>query len=88
MAEKKIESTPQKEIIRKKFVGQVVSNKNAKTIVVEIKTVRKHPKYQKRYIQSRRYKVHDEKNKYQVGDQVTFVECRPMSRGKRWRVIN
>lgn len=74
--------------ISKKFVGVVMSNKNDKTIVVKVETVKKHPKYQKRYVVSRRYKVHDEKNKYQVGDKVTFIECRPLSRDKRWRVIN
>ena len=88
MAEKEIKPAAQKAIISKKFVGTVVSNKNDKTIIVKIEAVRKHPKYHKRYVVSRKYKVHDAKNQYQVGDQVTFVECRPMSRDKRWRVIN
>ena len=79
--------TVQKTISRK-FQGVVASNKNNKTIIVEVATVKKHPKYQKRYIVSRRYKVHDEKNQYRPGDKVTFVECRPLSRDKRWRVIN
>jgi len=74
--------------INRKFQGVVESNKNDKTIVVKVESVKKHPKYQKRYVQSRRYKVHDEKNQYRPGDQVTFVECRPLSRDKRWRVIN
>lgn len=73
--------------ISKKFVGEVVSSKNDKTIIVKIEAVKKHPKYQKRYVVSRRYKVHDEKNQYKVGDQVSFIECRPMSKDKRWRVI-
>jgi len=74
--------------INRKFQGVVESNKNDKTIVVKVESVKKHPKYQKRYVQSRRYKVHDEKNQYRPGDKVTFVECRPLSRDKRWRVIN
>jgi small subunit ribosomal protein S17 len=74
------------EVINRQFNGVVVSDKNDKTIVVKVETVKKHPKYQKRYIVSRRYKVHDEKNQYQVGDQVVFVECRPLSKDKRWRV--
>jgi small subunit ribosomal protein S17 len=74
-------------IIQKKFTGEVVSDKNDKTIVVKVESVKKHPKYQKRYVSSRRYKVHDEKNEYKVGDKVSFVECRPISRDKRWRVI-
>jgi len=73
--------------IKRKFKGVVVSNKNTKTIIVQVETIKKHPKYQKRYKQSRKYKVHDEAEKYQVGAAVTFVECRPLSRDKRWRVI-
>jgi len=74
--------------ISKKFTGVVVSDKNDKTIVVKVETVKVHPKYKKRYVVSRRYKVHDEKNQFKVGDKVIFIECRPMSRDKRWRVIN
>lgn len=70
-----------------RFHGVVVSDKNDKTIVVKVETVKKHPKYHKRYIVSRNYKVHDEKNEHKVGDKVTFLECRPLSRDKRWRVI-
>lgn len=74
--------------ISRKFQGVVESDKNDKTIIVKVEIVKKHPKYQKRYVASRRYKVHDEKNEYRPGDKVTFVECRPLSRDKRWRVIN
>jgi small subunit ribosomal protein S17 len=70
-----------------RFHGIVVSDKNDKTIVVKVETVKKHPKYHKRYIVSHKYKVHDEKNEYRVDDKVTFIECRPLSRDKRWRVI-
>jgi small subunit ribosomal protein S17 len=75
-------------IISKKFNGIVVSDKNNKTIIVKVESVKVHPKYKKRYTVSRRYKVHDEANKYKVGDKVVFIECRPLSRDKRWRVIN
>lgn len=74
-------------VISRKFTGEVVSDKNDKTIVVKVESVKKHPKYQKRYVVSRRYKVHDEKNEYKVGDKVSFIECRPLSKDKRWRVI-
>jgi len=74
-------------IIKRKFNGIVVSNKMDKTIVVRIDRVKVHPKYKKRYTVSKRYKVHDEKNKFQEGDKVRFVECRPLSKEKRWRVI-
>ncbi|MEI6528891.1 MAG: 30S ribosomal protein S17 [Candidatus Falkowbacteria bacterium] len=74
--------------IIKKFNGVVVSDKNDKTIVVKVESVKVHPKYKKRYVVSRRYKVHDEKNQYKVGDKVIFIECRPLSRDKRWRTLN
>jgi len=82
--EKKIKAA----VIRKKFTGLVVSDKNDKTIIVKVESVKKHPKYQKRYIVSRKYKVHDEKNQYHPGDRVVFIECRPLSKDKRWRVIS
>jgi small subunit ribosomal protein S17 len=73
--------------IVKKFSGVVVSDKGDKTIVVKVETVKIHPKYKKRYTVSRKYKVHDEKNEYRTGDKVSFVECRPLSRDKRWRAV-
>jgi len=76
-----------KEIITKRFEGKVVSNKSDKTIVVKIDRVRIHPKYQKRYAISTKYQVHDEKGVYNEGDTVSFVECRPISKNKRWRVL-
>jgi len=80
-------TTEKKATIIKKFNGVVVSNKNDKTIVVKVESVKVHPKYKKRYVVSRRYKVHDEKNECKVGEKVVFIECRPLSRDKRWRVI-
>ena len=73
--------------ITRRFKGVVVSAKSDKTIVVLVNRVKKHPKYQKRYTVSHKYKVHDQNNEYKVGDQVSFVECRPLSHDKRWRVI-
>jgi small subunit ribosomal protein S17 len=73
--------------IQKKFTGVVVSDKSDKTAVVKVERVKLHPKYNKRYTVSRKYKVHDAKNQYKVGDTVTFVECRPMSKDKKWRVL-
>ncbi len=83
MSDKK---TEKKEIIRKKFTGEVVSNKSDKTIVVKVETVKQHPKYKKRYVVSRKYQVHDAKNEHKVGDKVVFIECRPLSKTKRWRI--
>ncbi len=74
-------------VIRKKFSGIVVSDKNDKTIVVNVERVKMNSKYKKRYVVTTKYKVHDEKNIYKIGDKVSFVECRPISKDKKWRVI-
>lgn len=71
----------------RRFTGIVLSDKMAKTIVVRVDRTVVHEKYGKRYSRSQRFKVHDEKNAFHEGDKVTFVECRPLSRDKRWRVI-
>lgn len=72
---------------KRQFVGTVVSDKMQKTIVVRVDGVKTHPKYGKQYAVSERFKVHDEKNEYKVGDKVAFVETRPYSKDKRWRVV-
>ena len=66
--------------------GTVVSDKMEKTVVVRVDSMKVHPKYGKRFLQSKNYKVHDEKGEYKVGDVVTFEETRPLSKDKRWRV--
>ena len=83
----KIDKNIKKTVIKKRFNGVVVSDKMDKTIVVNIDRVRIHPKYKKRYTVSKKYKVHDEKNQMKEGDKVTFIECRPISKDKRWRVV-
>ncbi|TSC55494.1 MAG: small subunit ribosomal protein S17 [Parcubacteria group bacterium Gr01-1014_18] len=74
--------------IERVFSGKVVSAKMAKTIVVVVEESKVHPKYHKSYKVSRKYKVHDEKNVSKVGDTVSFMECRPLSRWKRWTLLN
>ncbi|PJA45276.1 30S ribosomal protein S17 [Candidatus Uhrbacteria bacterium CG_4_9_14_3_um_filter_50_9] len=74
--------------IQRTFTGKVVSTKMDKTIVVSVNRTLVHPKYGKRYVQSKKYHVHDEKETAQVGDVVNFQECRPYSKTKRWRVVN
>ena len=74
-------------IIKKKFNGVVVNDSSDKTVVIRVERVKIHPKYKKRYTVSKKYKVHDEENKYNVNDKVTFVECRPISKDKKWRVL-
>ena len=72
---------------KKKFSGVVTGDKMDKTISVRVDRVKIHPKYGKRYTVSKKYKVHDEKNQYRSGDRVNFVECRPLSKDKRWRAL-
>ncbi len=69
------------------FEGRVVSDAMAKTIIVRVERTKLHPKYQKRYRTSRRFKVHDEQNSCHVGDWVRFVETRPLSKDKRWILL-
>ncbi len=88
MSDKKTLKTEEKDtVIKKRFDGIVVSDKMNKTIVVKVDRVRQHSKYLKRYTVSKKYKVHDEKEQFKQDDKVTFIECRPMSKDKRWRVI-
>ena len=68
--------------------GTVVSAKMAKTIVVRVDSMKMHPKYLKQYRISSKFKVHDEKGEYKVGDVVRFTETRPLSKDKRWRVLD
>ena len=79
--------TEQKRKIRRKFKGIVVSDISDKTIIVRIDRVKLHSKYLKRYKVSKKFKVHDPRNKYKIGETVEFIECRPLSKDKRWRVI-
>ena len=72
---------------KRKFTGTVVSTKMDKTAVVLIETKKMHDKYKKQYASSKKFKVHDENNIAKVGQTVTFEECRPMSKDKRWRLI-
>lgn len=67
--------------------GKVVSDKMDKTITVVVERVKTNSKYQKKYTVSTKFKVHDEKNQYKIGDVVEFVACRPISKDKKWRVI-
>lgn len=76
-----------KQIAKRVFQGVVVSDKMAKTIVVQVDSIKTNAKYQKQYRQSHKFKVHDEKGEAKVGDVVRFEECRPLSRDKRWRLI-
>lgn len=80
-------NTAKTEKVSRTFTGTVVSDKMTKTVVVRVDRTVMHPKYKKRFTRSQKYKVHDETGVAHVGDVVTFVECRPLSRDKRWRLV-
>ena len=67
--------------------GVVVSNKMDKTVVVVVETLKKHPKYKKYIKRTKKYKVHDEKNECNIGDTIEFVETRPISKEKNWKLV-
>ncbi len=68
--------------------GTVVSDKMDKTVVVSVSRFVKHPLYGKFYKVSKKYKAHDEENKYKTGDKVEIVETKPISKDKRFKVIS
>jgi small subunit ribosomal protein S17 len=80
-------STPRPRGTRKARVGVVVSDKMQKTVVVRIDRRVAHPRYGKMVTHSRKVKAHDEENSARVGDTVRIMETRPLSRDKRWRVV-
>jgi len=71
----------------RKLTGVVVSDKMTKTVVVKVTTYKRHPKYHKQYSVSKKYKAHDEKGEYHVGDMVEMQESKPQSKEKHWTVI-
>jgi len=73
--------------IRKERTGLVVSNKMDRSIVVEIETRKKHPIYGKFVKQTNKFMAHDEKNDCNIGDTVRILEVRPLSKNKRWRLV-
>lgn len=72
----------------KERVGVVVSDKMEKTVVVAVENRAPHPKYRKIVVRTKRYKAHDEENKCKTGDRVRIQETRPLSRTKRWQVVD
>ncbi len=74
--------------IRKTEVGKVVSNKMDKTIIVAIQDSVKHPLYKKIIKRTVKLKAHDENNECNIGDRVRVMETRPLSKDKRWRLVD
>lgn len=72
----------------KKLRGVVISDKMDKTVVVLASRYVKHPKYKKYIKKSKKYKAHDEKKEYKKGDKIVIEECRPISKGKYFKVIS
>ena len=72
---------------RQQKVGRVVSNKMDKTIVVAVESLKKHRIYKRTYKQTKRFHAHDEDNTCQIGDIVRIEESRPLSKTKRWRLV-
>jgi small subunit ribosomal protein S17 len=72
---------------RKSYIGQVVSDKMDKTVVLAVTRRISHPQYGKTMKRTTKFKAHDEKNECKVGDKVRFIETRPLSKEKRWKVL-
>ena len=75
------------ELKRKTRIGHVVSDKMDKTVIVAVTTLKRHPLYKKTLKKVSKFKAHDEDNKCRLGDKVRLIETRPLSRQKRWQVI-
>lgn len=73
--------------LRKVEIGKVVSDKMDKTVVVAIENRVRHPLYGKIVNHTKKYKAHDEQNECRIGDKVKIMETRPLSKEKRWRVV-
>ena len=74
--------------LQKSREGVVASNKMDKTVVVTVATYKKDPQFGKYVRSTKRFMAHDETNQCSIGDKVKIIECRPLSKNKRWRVQN
>ncbi|HBO16957.1 MAG: 30S ribosomal protein S17 [Candidatus Moranbacteria bacterium GW2011_GWE2_35_2-] len=81
------QSSSIKDASKKKISGVVMSDKMDKTVVVMVNTLKTHKKYLKKYLSTKKYKVHDENNVKKVGDKIDFIACRPVSGGKKFTVV-
>jgi small subunit ribosomal protein S17 len=72
---------------RKSRIGRVISNKMDKTAVVAVESFIKHPLYGRRVKNTKKFKAHDEENICNIGDKVRIMETRPLSKDKRWRIV-
>ena len=72
---------------KKQLQGIIISDKMKDTVVVNVDRIKQHPKYRKRYTVSKKYKAHYIGDQFKLGDEVIIQECRPISKDKKWRVI-
>ena len=72
---------------KRQLKGIIISDKMQKTVVIKVERIKEHPKYKRRYKIHKKYKAHDEKGEYSVGDRVVIEECRPISKDKKWKVL-
>jgi small subunit ribosomal protein S17 len=73
---------------KKKLQGVVTSDKMMQTVVVQVESIKVHPKYKRRYKMHKKYKAHDENREYHTGDKVVIEETNPISKDKHWKVIS
>ncbi len=72
---------------KKIYTGKIINDRMDKTVVVAVERLTQHPLYRKTIKKVSKFKAHDEENKCKVGDKVSIIESRPLSRDKRWRVV-
>jgi len=82
-----MEKPAEKSKILFKKKGTVMKDQMDKTIVVSVVSFETHPKYKKKYKVTKRYKAHDPENKFKVGEVVEIIPCRPISKGKKFKVV-
>jgi len=87
MSEEKITMPQKRQTKRKTRVGLVTSNKMEKSITVSIEKRVKHPIYKKYFKKTTKFMAHDEKNECTIGDMVKIMETKPLSKNKRWRLV-
>lgn len=73
---------------KKQLQGEIISNKMQKTVVVRVESWAYYPKYKKRYKVYKNYKAHNDKKELKLGDKVVIEETRPISKEKKWKVVN
>jgi small subunit ribosomal protein S17 len=79
--------TEKRVVTRRRLIGRIVSDKMQKTVVVEVRRFKLDAMYKKYVRVRKRYKAHDEKGEYKLGDRVEILEHRPLSKSKRWLVV-